>query len=73
MLALRTQVCHDRWDEAWGQTCQHRCEQRWHLPPGIRGVFSIKIVQESSASKGALILWPISLSGLILAARLLIL
>ena len=24
MLALRTEVCHDRWDEAWVLTCQHR-------------------------------------------------
>jgi len=28
MLALRTQVCHDRWDEAWVLTCQHRGHQR---------------------------------------------
>jgi hypothetical protein len=28
MLALRTQVCHDRWDEAWVQTSEHRLEQR---------------------------------------------
>jgi hypothetical protein len=28
MLALRTQVCHDRWDEAWMLTCQHRGHQR---------------------------------------------
>lgn len=28
MLALRTEVCHDRWDEAWVLTCQHRGHQR---------------------------------------------
>jgi hypothetical protein len=28
MLALRTQVCHDRWDEAWVQTTEHRGQQR---------------------------------------------
>jgi hypothetical protein len=28
MLALRTQVCHDRWDEAWVLTCQYRGQQR---------------------------------------------
>lgn len=28
MLALRTQVCHDSWDEAWVQTAEHRLEQR---------------------------------------------
>ena len=28
MLALRTQVCHDRWDEAWVQTSEHRGQQR---------------------------------------------
>lgn len=27
MLALRTQVCHDRWDEAWVQTAEHRGQQ----------------------------------------------
>jgi hypothetical protein len=30
MLALRTQVCHDRWDEAWVQTTEHRGQQRMH-------------------------------------------
>jgi hypothetical protein len=28
MLALRTEVCHDRWEEAWGLTCEHRSNQR---------------------------------------------
>jgi hypothetical protein len=28
MLALRTQVCHDRWDEAWVQTAEHHGQQR---------------------------------------------
>ena len=28
MLALRTQVCHDRWDEAWVRTCERRGQQR---------------------------------------------
>lgn len=28
MLALRTQVCHDRWEEAWVQTAEHRGQQR---------------------------------------------
>jgi hypothetical protein len=31
MLALRTQVCHDRWEEAWVQTAEHRGHQRQHL------------------------------------------
>lgn len=30
MLALRTQVCHDRWDEAWELTEEHRGQQRMH-------------------------------------------
>jgi hypothetical protein len=30
MLALRTQVCHDRWEEAWELTCQQRGHQRMH-------------------------------------------
>jgi len=28
MLALRTEVCQDRWDEAWVQTSEHRGQQR---------------------------------------------
>lgn len=28
MLALRTEVCHDRWEEAWELTCQQRGQQR---------------------------------------------
>jgi hypothetical protein len=28
MLALRTEICHDRWDQAWVLTCQHRGHQR---------------------------------------------
>lgn len=28
MLALRTEVCHDRWEEAWLQTCEQRRQQR---------------------------------------------
>lgn len=28
ILALRTQVCHDRWEQAWVLTCQHRGHQR---------------------------------------------
>jgi hypothetical protein len=28
LLALRTEVCHDRWEEAWGLTCQQRGQQR---------------------------------------------
>jgi hypothetical protein len=30
MLALRTQVCHDRWEQAWLQTSEHRGQQRMH-------------------------------------------
>lgn len=28
MLALRTSVCNDRWDEAWQQAERHLCQQR---------------------------------------------
>src|SRR5207302_9118495 len=28
MLALRTEVCHDRWDETWVRTCERRGQQR---------------------------------------------
>lgn len=28
MLALRTEVSHDRWPEAWEQTSERRCQQR---------------------------------------------